>query len=397
MSKKLNELLQERASVYEQLKALDEKYDGKAMETADADTYGNLEAQFDALTGKIEAQKRADKRDRMMVEPEKKPEDSMKGPSLFAKALSGRAEDIQRFMNETPSVDYTLGTNATAGYLTAPVQFREDLIKGLDDDLFMRQISKKIGGIGAAQSLGFPAKLTGATDATWTSEVGDATEEQDLTFGRREFKPNRLAKLLKISRTLMNHAPMAEGTLLGEIRANLGVVQEKAYMTGDGSGKPLGVFVASNSGIPTTRDVATGNTTTAITLDGVLNALYSIKGQYHRRANWIFHRDAIKMLRQLKDGEGQYLWQPSVQAGQPDMLYGHPVHMSEFAPNTFTTGKYVGIVGDFNHYWICDADTLAIQILRELYAVNNQTGYIYEYFGDGAPVVGEAFARVKLA
>lgn len=396
MSKKLNDLLQERASVYEQMKALDKKYEDKVMETEDAAQYGNLETAFDDLTNRIEAQKRADNREKLMMGSEPKPEDK-KGPSLFAKALSGRADEIQKFMNETPSVDYTLGTNATAGYLTAPVQFREDLIKGLDDDLFMRQICKKIGGIGPAQSLGFPAKLTGATDATWTTEVGDVTEEQDLTFGRREFKPYRLAKLLKISRTLMNHAPMAEGTLLGEIRQNLGVVQEKAYMTGDGSAKPLGVFTGSSSGIPTTRDVSTGNTTTAITLDGVMNALYSLKGQYHRAASWIFHRDAIKMLRGIKDGEGQYLWQPSVQAGQPDMLYGHPVYMSEFAPNTFTTGKYVGIVGDFNYYWICDADALAIQILNELYAVNNQTGYIYEYFGDGAPVVGEAFARVKLA
>ena len=393
MSKKLNEMLQERAAIYEQMKALDTKYDGKAMETADADTYGNLETQFDELTNRIEAQKKADNREKLMMDSQPKQEEK-KGPSLFAKALSGRPDDIQRFRND---VNYTLGTDATAGYLTAPVQFREELIKGLDDDLFMRQISKKIGGIGAAQSLGFPARLTGATDATWTTEVGDATEEQDLTFGRREFKPNRLAKLLKISRTLMNHAPMAESTLLGEIRANLGVVQEKAYMSGDGSGEPLGVFYASSSGIPAARDVSMDNTTTAFTLEGLLNAMYSIKGQYHRNLSWIFHRDAVKMLRKLKDGEGHYIWEPSAQAGQPDMLYGHPVYMSEFAPNTFTTGKYVGIVGNFNFYWICDADALAIQILYELYAVNNQTGYIYEYFGDGAPVVAEAFARIKLA
>ena len=70
--------------------------------------------------------------------------------------------------------------------------------------------------------------------------------------------------------------------------------------------------------------------------------------------------------------------------------------MSEYAPNTYTTGKYAAVFGDFKYYWICDADILTVQVLNELYAPNNQIGYLYNYFGDGAPVVGEAFARVKL-
>ena len=127
-----------------------------------------------------------------------------------------------------------------------------------------------------------------------------------------------------------------------------------------------------------------------------MNAKYALKQQYQAGAQWIFHRDAVKMLAKLKDGNDQYIWFPSVRDDQPDRLLGKTVNMSEYAPNTFTTGQYVGIYGNFNHYWITDADVLTIQVLNEVYARNNQTGYLWNFFGDGMPVIGEAFARVTL-
>ncbi len=391
--KKLYDLMQERAHVYDQIKELNDKWADKVMDSADKDTFGNLEKTFDSLTEQIEACKRQQKRDELMEkEVEKKDE---KTTNLFAKALSGRPEDVAKYKNT--AVQQTLGTDAHAGYLTAPVEFRKELIKGLDDELFMRSISRNVGSIGEAQSLGFPYRATAADDANWTTEIGDTSEDESLAYGRREFKPNRLTKLIKLSRTLMNHASMAEPTIMEEMRYKIAVTQEKAYMTGDGSGKPLGIFTASSSGIPTTRDVSEDNTSTDVTVDGLISAKYSLKGQYHARAQWVMHRDLVKKIAKLKDGEGQYIWQPSVQVDQPDILLGRPVHMSEYAPNTFTTGKYVAVLGDFRYYWICDADSLYIQVLDQLYAEKNLIGYLFDYFGDGAPVLAEAFARVKLA
>ena len=91
------------------------------------------------------------------------------------------------------------------------------------------------------------------------------------------------------------------------------------------------------------------------------------------------------------------MWEPSIVLGEPDRLLNIPVRQSDFAPNTVAASAYVGILGDFSHYWIVDGDTLEMQILNELYAVNNQNGYLFNYFGDGAPVLAEAFSRVKLA
>ena len=76
---------------------------------------------------------------------------------------------------------------------------------------------------------------------------------------------------------------------------------------------------------------------------------------------------------------------------------GFPFLMSEYAPSTFTTGLYVGILGDFSLYWIVDALSMEVQRLEELYAATNQIGFIGRLETDGAPVLEEAFTRVKLA
>jgi HK97 family phage major capsid protein len=219
-----------------------------------------------------------------------------------------------------------------------------------------------------------------------------------MAFGKREFACNPFAKRIKISKSLIGKSALPiEDIVRQRLAYKFGITEEKAYMTGNGTGKPLGIFVASSDGIPTSRDVSDGNTTAAITFDGLINAKFSLKEQYLRRSNWLFHRDAIKMLAKIKDEEGRYVWIASVVAGQPDQLLGRSFNMSEYAPNTFTAGQYVGAIGDFSFYWIVDALDLQIQRLVELYAETNQIGFIARKEGDGMPVMPYAFARIKLS
>lgn len=394
---KIYDLKQDRAKLVTQMREIMDRNTDIEMNVDDKATYEKLENDFDALNARIAAEEKLMDRERSIDTPEDKKDAKDKTSErqkLFAKALSGNAADLAAYRNAAG--DYTLGTDATAGAITAPMQFVEQLIKGLDDVQFMRNIAHKTPSLGAAQSLGFPYRKTAAADADWTTEVATAAEEQTLQYGRREFKPNRLTKLIRLSKTLVSHANMAPQVVLEELQRVLVVTQEKAYMTGDGSGKPLGIFTASNDGIPTSRDVA-ATAATSITADDLIDVKYALKGQYHPRAQWVMHRDLVKMVAKLKNtATGDYVWQPSTQEGQPDRLLGSPVNMSEFAPKTYTAGLYAAVYGDFEYYWICDADQLTLQVLNEIYALSNQVGYLFQYFGDGAPVVGEAFARLKM-
>jgi HK97 family phage major capsid protein len=85
-----------------------------------------------------------------------------------------------------------------------------------------------------------------------------------------------------------------------------------------------------------------------------------------------------------------------VRVGEPDRILNIPAYISEYAPNTFTTGQYVAILGDFSNYWIADSMDMAFQRLVELYAETNQVGLIGRLESDGMPVLEEAFVRVKL-
>jgi len=285
--------------------------------------------------------------------------------------------------------------STTGGYLVMPQEMVNGLLKNVDNAVFVRQKATKYRVPNAA-SLGVATLTADPADADWTSEILTGGEDSSMAFGKRELTPHPIAKLIKISNKLLRQVPNVESLVISRLSYIFGISQEKAFMTGHGVNQPLGLFTASNDGIPTSRDVSTGNTGTAITIDGLIEAKYSVKGQYHNASEWLFHRDAVKMLAKLKDGDGQYIWQPTKTLADPDMLLGRPVNMSEYVPNTFTSGLYVGLFGDFSNYWIADALDMQMQRLVELYAATNQTGLIGRMESDGMPVLAEAFARVKL-
>lgn len=282
------------------------------------------------------------------------------------------------------------------GFLIPPMSMVNDLIKNIDDEVFIRKLASKRVVNGAA-SLGIPTLEADPADADWTNELAIGSEDSSMSFGRRELHPHPLAKMIKVSEKLLRADSSVESLVLGRLGYKFGISEEKAFLTGTGAGQPLGVFTASASGVPTSQDVSTGNTTTSVTFDGLMEAKYKLKAQYQKKAVWIFHRDAVKQIAKLKDGEGQYIWKVSVRDGEPDTILGRPFYMSEYAPNTFTTGLYVGIFGDFSNYLIADALSVRIQRLVELYAATNQVGFIGRLETDGMPVLAEAFARVKLA
>lgn len=313
---------------------------------------------------------------------------------IFSKYLKGGINSLAPA--EQRALDAT--TDASGAYTVPDEQFVAQLLKDVDDMVIIRQLATKFQ-LTKAASMGIPTLEADPADADWTTELLTGNEDSTMAFGKREFTPSPFAKRIKISKTLINKSALpVEDIVRQRLAYKFAVTEEKAYMTGNGTGKPLGLFVASADGIPSTRDVSSENTSTAITFNGLINAKYSLKSQYLAKADWIFHSDALKMLAKIKSVEdGRYVWEQSVQVGQPDRLLGRPFYMSEYAPNTFTASLYVGILGDFSFYWIVDALDMQIQVLYELYAETNQIGYIARKEGDGMPVMPTAFARVKLA
>lgn len=411
MTDKLKELRDARGKAIADARAILDKAEGeKRGLTAEED------AKYKEIFGKAEEVRTRIEREEQLIEAERKdaeaslrskPGQSKPSPEDPEARANPRASDEYRagfakflrgglaVCNEAERRALQADNDVQGGYTVMPMQMVTDLVKFVDNQVFIRQKATKFR-LATSASLGALSYDADPDDADWTAELATGNEDSAMAFGRRELHTRPVAKRIKVSNKLLNLNPSIESFIRDRLAYKFAVTQEKAFMTGTGANQPLGVFTASTQGITTARDVSTGNGATAPTMDGLIAAKYSLKGQYWEKADWIFHRNVLEIVSKLKDGDGQYLWRPSVLEGEPDRLLGRPVQMSEYAPNTMTTGLYVGILGDFSNYWIADCLDMQVQRLTELYAETNQTGFIGRMESDGMPTLAEAFARVKL-
>jgi len=331
---------------------------------------------------------------RFVFDPSKDRRSTAEYRSAFENYLvSGRAKGLDTG-GETR--DLAADSDVDGGYLVAPTQTVASLIQAVDDAVVVRQFATVIP-VRSAQNLGVPVLDTDVSDADWTTEIQTGTKDTAMKFGKRELNPVPLAKRILVSRKLLRTGALpVESIVQARLAYKFGVSQEKAFLTGSGANEPLGMLTPTANGISTSRDVNTGSSTD-MTADGLIDAKFYLKASYWSRPStaWLFSREAIKRVRKLKDNQNQYLWQPGLVAGEPDRILDIPYVVSEFVPNTFTTGKYVGILGDMSFYWIAEALSLEVQRLSELYAEANQIGYIGRMEVDAMPVLEEAFARLK--
>jgi len=290
-------------------------------------------------------------------------------------------------------------SDTVGGYLVVPEQMVFQIIEDLDNEVFVRQWAD-VTQMPNAQSLGIPARETDMSAFTWEAEITTAAQDTGLTFGKRELRPHPLSGVIRVSRPMVRMAMIdIAGYVAGRAAYQMGIAEEGVFMTGSGVNQPLGVFTNSANGISEARDISTGNTTSAITADGLINCQMNLKKQYRRRPScrWLFHRDAVKQIRKLKTGDGDYLWRMGLADGTPETILAMPYEESEYAPSTFTTGQYVGILGDWSYYRIVDSLAMEILVADQLYIATNQIGYFFRKETDGMPVLENAWSRLKLA
>lgn len=402
-AKIIMEKRQQVAKLVTDVRALMEKAETekRAITPEERNSIAAMEKSIDQLDEEIQLEERQLERERKLGGDPKpgdpKPEDRAKPRSSleYRSAFNRYLEDGPRAMYTDAEMRAIQADNAiSGGMFMGPTEFVNELIRDIDNNVVIAGLSRNFT-ITTAQSMGAPSLDTDIDDADWTPEIQAAAETQDIKLGERELTPHQISKLVKISNKLLNFSTQSPETLVRERLAyKFGITQEKVFMTGDGAQKPLGLFIASALGISTTYDIQTGSATD-MTADGLMDALYDLKEGYQKKASWLFHRDAVKKIRKLKDSTNAYIWQPGLSGGNPPVILERPYAISEYCPNTFTSGKYVGIIGDFNYFWIVKRYDLAIQVLKELYAVTNQTGYIGRLEVDAMPVLGAAFRRLK--
>lgn len=299
-------------------------------------------------------------------------------------------------LNDADMRALSQGTDSEGGFTVAPEDFRTQLIKNVDELLFMRSIATTIR-LNKAKKLTLPTLADDISDADWTSELGSGNEDSDLAFGQLDLTPNPLAKRIKVSKTVLRNSSLSIQEIVRQRMAyKFALTEEKASMIGTGNNQGLGVFTASADGISTARDKRF-DSATEIDADTIKTARNAIPQQYWDNLTWAMHVDLFDKIVTLKDTDGNYLYKAGITEADGDKLCGSPIKLSKFAPNTFSANGYLAVLGDFSHYYFLDDLDFEIQVLVEKYAEANQVGYIGRRELDCKPAVEEAFVRLQLA
>jgi HK97 family phage major capsid protein len=223
--------------------------------------------------------------------------------SLRERSTAQYAKNFRKFLMTGEQLGLVVGDDVRGG-VTAGTGFVSNFIKFLDDATPIRGLATVLPPT-MLKSVGMLSYDTDYGDADWSAEVpaSDITEDSAARFGGRELMPHLFSKMVKSSRKFLRNSSLAVEAFLAQRGAyKCAITENKAYLTGDGAQQPLGMFVASASGIPTTRDTACASQTT-FTADELIDVQHSVKDAYRAKGSWIVSRTFRKMCRKLKDGE----------------------------------------------------------------------------------------------
>lgn len=284
-------------------------------------------------------------------------------------------------------------TNAGAGQETIPEGFMPELERRMLAYDGMRQVARVIKTAGG-NNLPWPTvNDTGNTgallaEATTISTTVDPTFAA-VTLGAYKFS----SKLILISAELLEDSAfnLAE-EIVSMLAERHGRIMGTYDTMGTGSSQPQGAAYAATAGV-------VAASTTAFTADELIDLVHSVDVAYRSSGNCGFamHDTVVKYVRKFKDGNGQYLWQPGLQAGVADRLLGYPVTVNNNMDSAFTTGKKLVLFGDFSKFIIRDAGSIRFYRMDELYRGTDQTGFVGFRRMDSKILQPVAFKRLTLA
>lgn len=363
----------------------------KGVLTAEDDaTYNSMEKELNDLTNEI---RRMERRDAIEAELKKPVDTPLTGKPMDSKMdeKKGRAsnaykEDFGRHLRGRQLIHNVMeeGVDANGGYLV-PEEFERQIITGLDEFNVMRNLCKVIT---TSAERKIPVAATHST-AAWTAENAAYTES-DPTFSQKTIDAFKLTDLVKVSIELLDDSMFdLEEYIAKEIARAFGIAEEQAFCVGNGTGQPTGLFTANGGTVGVTTAGAT-----AITADEIISLVYALKSPYRKNAKFLMNDSTVAAIRKLKDGNGNYLWQPALTAGQPDRLMGYELHTSPYVP-TLAAGAYTVAFGDFSNYWIADRSGRTVQRLNELYSTNGQVGFVATERVDGKIILPEGIQLIQ--
>ncbi len=374
----IRQMIEERAKIFEEMKRIN---DQKELSQEDNNRWNELNKSYDELTEKIT---RAERMYQIDSDPDlqqadsDEPVDHTRSDDSYREAF-WRVFSRPRGMAVDPD-DYRslkLADDTKGGYL-APDEYERTIIKGLTETNIMRGLATVVS---SSSDRKIPMQTSTPTFAR-IPEEGTYTKT-DMSFGLVSLSAYKVGGIILVSEELLFDSVFNLPSYIAQESVSAGGATEEAdFVAGDGVNRPRGVFMDAEVG----KSAAAAD---AIAADELMDLYHSLKRVYRQRASWLMHDSTALALRKMKNGDGQYIWQPGLQAGQPDRLLNRPVNISDSVDEIGTGNKPIAF-GDYSYYRIMDRVGLSIQRLDELYAESGQVGFKVYWRNDGRLLLNES-------
>ena len=394
---KIMELRNKRNTLWEQTKNfLEEHRNENGIVPAEAvEQYEKMGADVRALGAEIERLENQAAFDAEMAKPTSKP--VMGAPMAEApkKGMSGTASDEYRcaFWDmmrgaQTAEVRNALSVGEdTEGGFTVPDEFERQLIHGLEENNIFRRMAHVIRTASGTRKIPIANDVM---EASWIDE-GEEIPETNTKFAQTTLSAYKLGTMIKVSNELLHDSAFDIAAYIAErFGVCMGNAEEKAFITGTGEKQPTGLLADTGAELG-----VTAASETIVTFDDIFQLYYSLKAPYRRKAAFLCNEAVMLQLMTMKDGQGQYIWKPSLDIAKPDTILGHPVYTSMYMPAP-AKGEKAICFGDYSFYWVADRSNRTFRRLNELYARNDQVGFLTTQRVDGKLILPETVKYLKM-
>ena len=387
----VEKLYEERANLWEQMKELNDREINEersldATEKEQWDKMNDRMSEIDARTQELASVEEANKKS----EESRAIFETTSAPVIEAKEEASPSDaDILRSMatgevrsHNFEKRDLTVGSDGGL----VPQGFYDQIIAKLDENAVVRQFATVVNTAGG-EDIKFP-QITALSSASLIAE-GGAISESDPTSASITLGAFKYAYLVQVSSELLaDEGVDIEGFLSADAGRALGNGAGADFVGGNGSSKPHGVVDKASAGV-------TCASATAITTDEVIDLYHSVTSPYRINGAWLMNDATMKVIRQLKDSNNQYLWQPSLQLGNPDNLLGSPIATD---PNveTIATAKKVMAFGDMSKYFIREAGGIQVDRSTDYAFANDLVTFRFIYRADGDLMDSNAVKRMVM-
>lgn len=390
MNERIRKLMEQRAQALTSARALLDKaaQEERELTAEEQQQYDGFDGEIDRLTADIDRETRLCEREEAAVRSangqrnparerqpgggesrEADPTESTEYRQSMIRYLANGVNDGQasfdHYGGEARSI---LGVSLTGSGATGGVLAPTTLEKALLDFNRDFNIMRKIASVRSSESDVDIPYTTAHPTAYHIAEGADFTASTPA-WAKVAMKAYKAGAL-----TVVTHEAMQDMFLdmAGWIREEFGMafaeLEENDFVNGTGSGQPTGFLGTASSAL-------TSAAANAVTSDELLDLTFAVDRKYRDRGVFVMSDTGMKLVRKLKLGNGDYLWQPGIQGGQPDKLLGYPVYTCTKMPAVAASAKPIAF-GDFKRYRILDRRGLYIQRLNELYATSGQVGFL---------------------